>query len=157
VIILSFVARCHKFCFPQPPHFFLSYHVTISHLNIQGNSRVIMSPSELKMQPTLHFRKSWLLKLKYRAFFENVLWVAFSIPSGSLSLVNNPVYGCSQYYTINCIHLNFFMEYNLNGGHFSKHLLFCHSPLILLNTLSKTHFVVDQTVYYHHSTILRKT
>jgi hypothetical protein len=44
--------------------------------DIQGNSRVIMSPTDLKMQPTLHFRKSWLLKLKYPAFFENVLWVA---------------------------------------------------------------------------------
>jgi hypothetical protein len=46
-----------------------------------------MSPTELKMQPTLHFRKSWLLKLKYPAFFENVLLVASLIPSGSLSLV----------------------------------------------------------------------
>jgi hypothetical protein len=29
-----------------------------------------------------------VLKLKYPAFFENVLWVAFLIPSGSLSLVD---------------------------------------------------------------------
>jgi hypothetical protein len=32
-------------------------------------------------------KKCWLLKLKYPAFFENVLWVSFSIPSGSLSVV----------------------------------------------------------------------
>jgi hypothetical protein len=32
-----------------------------------------MCPTELKMQPTIHFRiseKSWLLKLKYPAFSE---------------------------------------------------------------------------------------
>jgi hypothetical protein len=35
-----------------------------------------MCPTELKMQPTIHFRiseKSWLLKLKYPAFFRNGL------------------------------------------------------------------------------------
>jgi hypothetical protein len=42
--------------------------------NILGFIRVIMCPTELKMQPTIHFRvseKSWLLKLKYPAFFGN--------------------------------------------------------------------------------------
>jgi hypothetical protein len=32
-------------------------------------------------------KKSWILKLHIQLFFRNVLWVAFSIPSGSLSLV----------------------------------------------------------------------
>jgi hypothetical protein len=35
--------------------------------------------------------KSWLLKLKCPAFFENVLWVEFIIPSGSLLLVKYSV------------------------------------------------------------------
>jgi hypothetical protein len=42
-------------------------------LLIQGISRVIMCPTELKMQRTIHFRiseESWLLKLKYPAFSE---------------------------------------------------------------------------------------
>jgi hypothetical protein len=50
-----------------------------------------MSPTELKMQPTLHFRKKLAIEIKISSFLENVLWVAFSIPPGSLSLVNNPV------------------------------------------------------------------
>jgi hypothetical protein len=45
---------------------------------------------ELKMQPTIHFRKK--LDKLYSAFYGNVLWVAFSILSGSLSLVKYPVY-----------------------------------------------------------------
>jgi hypothetical protein len=48
---------------------------------MQGISRVIMSSTELKMQPTLHYRKIWLLKLKMSGFF------AFFILTGSLSLV----------------------------------------------------------------------
>jgi hypothetical protein len=43
-------------------------------LLIQGISRVVKFPTELKMQPTIHFRiseKSCLLKLKYPAFFGN--------------------------------------------------------------------------------------
>jgi hypothetical protein len=43
-------------------------------LLIQGISQVVKSPTELKMQPTIHSRiseKSWLLKLKYPAFFGN--------------------------------------------------------------------------------------
>jgi hypothetical protein len=39
-----------------------------------GYSRMIMRTTELKMQPTTHFRiseKSWPLKLKYPAFFGN--------------------------------------------------------------------------------------
>jgi hypothetical protein len=41
---------------------------------LQDISRVTMCPTELKMQPTIHFRiskKSWLLKLKYPTFFGN--------------------------------------------------------------------------------------
>jgi hypothetical protein len=38
--------------------------------NIQGDSRVIMSPTELKMQPTIH--------LEIQLYVPNVLWVAFS-------------------------------------------------------------------------------
>jgi hypothetical protein len=52
-----------------------------------------MSPTELKMQPTHISEKTWVVKLKYPAFFENVLWVAFLIPSSSLSLVKYPVCG----------------------------------------------------------------
>jgi hypothetical protein len=37
------------------------------------------------MQPHYFSEKSWLLKLKCPAFFENVLWVEFIIPSGLLS------------------------------------------------------------------------
>jgi hypothetical protein len=43
-----------------------------------------MSHMELKMQPTLYFRKKLAIEIKIYSFFENVLWVAFSIPSGSL-------------------------------------------------------------------------
>jgi hypothetical protein len=39
--------------------------------NIQGDSRVIMSPTELKMQPTIH--------LEIQLYVPNVLWVAFSV------------------------------------------------------------------------------
>jgi hypothetical protein len=45
-----------------------------------------MGPTELKMQPTIPRyipKKRQILKF----FFGNVLWVAFSIPSGSFSLV----------------------------------------------------------------------
>jgi hypothetical protein len=48
--------------------------VIYSILLIQGISRVIMCPTEFKMQPTIHFRiseKCWLLKLKYPAFLGN--------------------------------------------------------------------------------------
>jgi hypothetical protein len=44
-------------------------------------------PNGIKMRPTLYFRKSWLLKLKCPAFFENILWDAIFIPLGSLSLM----------------------------------------------------------------------
>jgi hypothetical protein len=73
-------------------------------LIIQGISRVIMSPTTLKMQPTIHsqnLKKSRILKLKYPAFFHNVLWVAFSMPSGSLSLVKYPpknLFACSFFF-----------------------------------------------------------
>jgi hypothetical protein len=41
----------------------------------------------------------WLLKLKCPAFFENVLWLVFIIPSGSLSLVK--YLPCIVLYNIN--------------------------------------------------------
>jgi hypothetical protein len=43
------------------------------------------------MQPTLYFRKKLATVIKMSGFFENVLWVEFIIPSGSLSLVKYPV------------------------------------------------------------------
>jgi hypothetical protein len=43
------------------------------------DSRVIISPTELKMQPTIHLKR------------KAGLWVAFSILSGSLLLVNHLV------------------------------------------------------------------
>jgi hypothetical protein len=39
------------------------------------------------MRPTLHFRKKRATEIKCPAFFENILWGAFFIPLGSLSLV----------------------------------------------------------------------
>jgi hypothetical protein len=55
---------------------------------IQGDSRVIMSPTELKMQPTIHLkRKAGYGRCDIQLYLPNVLWVAFSIPSGSISLV----------------------------------------------------------------------
>jgi hypothetical protein len=55
----------------------------------------VMSPTEFKMQPTIHFQKKvgyFRVNLNF-FFFGNVLWFAFSIPSGSLlSLFKCPVY-----------------------------------------------------------------
>jgi hypothetical protein len=45
---------------------------------IQGDSWIIMSPTELRMQPTIQLDELYV---------PNVLWVAFSIPSGSLLLM----------------------------------------------------------------------
>jgi hypothetical protein len=65
-------------------------------IHIQGVSvlRVIMNPTELKMQPTIHLQ-TWIWTTieisdgrgQYQVCFEYVLWVAFSISSGSLSFV----------------------------------------------------------------------
>jgi hypothetical protein len=41
----------------------------------------------IKMRPTLHFRKKLATEIKMSGFFENILWGAFFIPLGSLSLV----------------------------------------------------------------------
>jgi hypothetical protein len=38
--------------------------------DVPSISRVIMSPTELKMQPTIHSPKSWILKLKYPGLLE---------------------------------------------------------------------------------------
>jgi hypothetical protein len=52
-----------------------------------------MSQTELKMQPTIHLeRKAGYDAVNVQLYLPNVLWVAFSIPSGSLSLVKYPVY-----------------------------------------------------------------
>jgi hypothetical protein len=62
----------------------LAIEKTVNQYTIQG--RYFTSdnePNGIKMRPTLHFRKSWLLKLKCPAFFENILWGAFFIPLGS--------------------------------------------------------------------------
>jgi hypothetical protein len=40
---------------------------------IQGNSRVIMSPTELKMQPTLHFRKKLAVEIQISSFFRKCI------------------------------------------------------------------------------------
>jgi hypothetical protein len=55
---------------------------------------MIMSPTELKMQPTIHLQgKPGYGRGKFHVNFANILWVAFSIPSGSLlSLVKYPVH-----------------------------------------------------------------
>jgi hypothetical protein len=55
---------------------------------IQGISRAIMNPTELKMQPTIHLQSLLgYLFLNSHVNFGNVLWVAFSTLPGSLSLV----------------------------------------------------------------------
>jgi hypothetical protein len=41
----------------------------IFQLNIQGYSRVIMSPTQLKMQPTIHFRKKLDILISIASFF----------------------------------------------------------------------------------------
>jgi hypothetical protein len=51
-----------------------------------------MSLTELQMQPTIHFRKKVDILISIPSFFGIVVWVAFSILSGSLSLVKYPVY-----------------------------------------------------------------
>jgi hypothetical protein len=50
-----------------------------------------MSLTELQMQPTIHFRKKVDILISIPSFFGIVVWVAFSILSGS-SLVKYPVY-----------------------------------------------------------------
>jgi hypothetical protein len=44
-----------------------------------------MSPTELKMQPTIHLQSK-------PGDIANVLWVAFSIPSGSLSVITHEIH-----------------------------------------------------------------
>jgi hypothetical protein len=45
-----------------------------------------MNPAELKMQPTIHHKeKPDIYRLHVQPGRSNVLWVAFSIPPGSLS------------------------------------------------------------------------
>jgi hypothetical protein len=51
-----------------------------------------MSLTGLQMQPTIHFRKKVDILISILSFFGIVVWVAFSILSGSLSLVKYPVY-----------------------------------------------------------------
>jgi hypothetical protein len=41
-----------------------------------------MSPTELKMQPIIHFRKKLDILISIASFFGNVVWVAFSIHVG---------------------------------------------------------------------------
>jgi hypothetical protein len=50
---------------------------------------LIMSPTELKMQPTIHLEGKSSFRVYLQLYVLNVLWVAFSIPSSSLSLVNH--------------------------------------------------------------------
>jgi hypothetical protein len=51
-----------------------------------------MSPTELKMQPTIHLQsKPGYGHGKIQFYVANVLWVAFSIPSSSLLLVSHLV------------------------------------------------------------------
>jgi hypothetical protein len=46
-----------------------------------------MSPTELKMQPTIHLERKLDMNAVYiQLYLTNVLWVAFSIPLGSLLL-----------------------------------------------------------------------
>jgi hypothetical protein len=52
---------------------------------MQNFSRVIMTATEVKMQPTIHYLDVDNVQVN----FANVLWVAFSIPSGSLYIYEN--------------------------------------------------------------------
>jgi hypothetical protein len=81
------------------------------------------------MQPTLHFRKKLATEIKISGFFENVLWIAFLIPSGSLSLVKYPVcIPCEQQLfrskkdSLECvkIYLVAYSCFNLNLENFAK-------------------------------------
>jgi hypothetical protein len=48
---------------------------------MQGISRVMMAPTELKMQLTIHLQsKPGCGRENIQVNFANVLWVAFSIP-----------------------------------------------------------------------------
>jgi hypothetical protein len=47
-----------------------------------------MSPTELKMQHTIHLEGKAGYRVHIRPYVPKVLWVAFSIPSGLLLLVN---------------------------------------------------------------------
>jgi hypothetical protein len=47
--------------------------IIASLIAIQGISRVIMSPTELKMQPTLHFRKKLAIEIKISSFFQKCI------------------------------------------------------------------------------------
>jgi hypothetical protein len=52
-----------------------------------------MSPTEKKMQPAIHQVKNPdIYRFDVRLFVAMYWWVAFSIPSGSLFLVNHPVF-----------------------------------------------------------------
>jgi hypothetical protein len=56
------------------------------------------------MQPIIHFRKKPDILILLASFFENVVWVAFSIPSDSLLLVKySVVYKYCTYVYVNCI------------------------------------------------------
>jgi hypothetical protein len=48
-------------------------------------------PDRIENATHTTFPKKLATEMKNPAFFENVLWVAFLIPSGSLSLVKYPV------------------------------------------------------------------
>jgi hypothetical protein len=63
--------------------FVLTHNTFCKKILIQCDSQVRMSTTEMKMQPTIHLeRKAGSLLRPYPA--PNVLWVAFSIPPGSL-------------------------------------------------------------------------
>jgi hypothetical protein len=69
-------------------NFYLSLILLIK--DVPSISRVIMSPTELKMQPTIHSPKSWILKLKYPGFWKCIVGCTFN-SVGPLSLLKYPV------------------------------------------------------------------
>jgi hypothetical protein len=60
---------------------------------VYNRSIIITNLTELRMQPTIHLeRKGGQDAVNIQLYLPNVLWVAFSNPSGSLSLVKYPIY-----------------------------------------------------------------
>jgi hypothetical protein len=64
---------------------------------IQGDTRVMMSTTEFKMQPKIHLEGKAGYLPYIQLYVANVLWVAFSILSSSLLLVNHLVYKIVSY------------------------------------------------------------
>jgi hypothetical protein len=69
-------------------------------LELLGHLRGIMSPAQLKMQPTIHWNEkpdNMGTDGKYPGLSPDVLWVAFSIPLVSFFLVNHVYRAINNY------------------------------------------------------------